>query len=266
MKIAPVASESGKPRPQPASRKNVALRVVLIVILGIMVLRVGIALARRLSSAEPTQMLANGLMANTPCGESLPNWGGGSLSFPARSAEEIVDSVRNAADENSLTTQTYAGQGVGIVLKQKSDSDYALTLALSQSGQAGPTALFELPSSDQFKRQLFPDSAEVQAPAADVPLYPGSQCQTQFGLGTACFIGFYLTPDSIEAVRSFYVRALSQLGWQRVRCDLQGPVETFAKSNGNRTVVVQLRTQDAITTRIGLIATTYGNPDRNERK
>jgi hypothetical protein len=88
----------------------------------------------------------------------------------------------------------------------------------------------------------------------------------QVGRGTACFVGFYLTPDSVEAVRSFYVQSLSRLGWQRVTAGRTGFLETFTKRNENRAVVLQLRKQDSMTTRIGLVATTSGSPDRSERK
>jgi hypothetical protein len=88
----------------------------------------------------------------------------------------------------------------------------------------------------------------------------------QVGRGTATFIGFYLTPDSIEAVRSFYVQALGKLGWQRVAAATPGLLETFTKRNKDRTVVLQLRKQDSMTTRIGLVATTSGSPDPGERK
>ena len=79
--------------------------------------------------------------------------------------------------------------------------------------------------------------------------------------------GFYLTPDSIEAVRTFYVRVLGRLGWQRVTVhgddDLgpqlrSCPLETFAKPEEDRTVIVQLRKQDSVTTRIGLVAMASG--------
>jgi hypothetical protein len=125
--------------------------------------------------------------------------------------------------------------------------------------------MFELPSSGHFKKELLPGAADAEAPAADIPLYPRSSCRTQVGRGTACFVGFYLTPDSVEAVRSFYVRTLSRLGWERVAADRPGLLETFAKPNEDRTVVVQLRKQDSVTTRIGLVAMASGSP-RNERK
>jgi hypothetical protein len=152
------------------------------------------------------------------------------------------------------------------VIRKKPGRDYALTLALPASGQSGQPGLFELPSSSHFRKQLLPGTGDAEAPAADVPLYPRSSCRIQVGRGTACFTGFYLTSDSVEAVRSFYVRVLSRLGWQRVTVDREGLLETFAKCNEDRTVVVQLRKQDSVTTRIGLVAMTPEIPDRNERK
>jgi hypothetical protein len=152
-----------------------------------------------------------------------------------------------------------------------SGSDYALTLALPSPGQPGRSGLFELPSSGHFKKELLPGAADAEAPAADIPLYPRSSCRIQVGRGTACFVGFYTTPDSLEAVRSFYVRTLSRLGWERVTEDGgrktedgRRVLETFAKSNEDRTVVVQLRKQDSVTTRIGLVAMTSGMGTRSE--
>jgi hypothetical protein len=145
--------------------------------------------------------------------------------------------------------------------------DYALTLALPFRGQPGRSGLFELPSSGHFKKELLPGAGEAEAPAADIPLYPRSSCRTQVGRGTACFVGFYLTPDSVEAVRSFYVRTLSRLGWERVTGDGGRKtedggreMETFTKPGEDRTVVVQLRKQDSVTTRIGLVAMSSGSP------
>jgi len=80
------------------------------------------------------------------------------------------------------------------------------------------------------------------------------------------FVGFYLTSDSIEAVRAFYVRALGRFGWHRIPVGRPGSLETFTHREEDRTVVLQLRRQDRTTTRIGLVATTSGGPDRSERK
>jgi hypothetical protein len=43
-------------------------------------------------------------------------------------------------------------------------------------------------------------------------------------------------------------------------------LETFTKRDADRAVVLQLRRQDSMTTRIGLVVTTSGNPDGSERK
>lgn len=125
------------------------------------------------------------------------------------------------------------------------------------------TVLREAPA---VRKQLLPGAGDAEAPAPDIPIYPQSSCRMQVGHGTVCFTGFYLTPDSVEAVRSFYVRALGRLGWERVTAGRPGPLETFAKRDEDRTVVVQLRRQDSVTTRIGLVAMTAGSPCPNERK
>jgi hypothetical protein len=252
---------------------NVLLRVAMIVLLAFVGLMVGITLAPRLAREERDK--GQGIRE-----KSQPDWGGGRLSFPARE----LGSRGIQESGSSLNSSTH--QLTNVTLRQKSGADYALTLALPSLGQPGRSGLFELPSSRHFQKQLLPGAGDAEAPAADIPLYPQSTCRLQVGHGTACFTGFYLTPDSVEAVRSFYVRVLSRLGWQRVTADRgdtmrhenrdttgfrgeNGSVpifETFAKPNEDRTVVVQLRKQDSVTTRIGLVAMTSGNPDRNERK
>jgi len=151
------------------------------------------------------------------------------------------------------------------MLRQESDADYALTLAVPFAGQPGRCGLFELPSSRSFRKQILPGPGEAEAPAADIPLYPRSDCRTQVGRGTACFVGFYLTSDSVEAVRSFYVQAMGRLGWRRVT-GRSGPMETFAKQNEGRAVLLQMREQDSVTTRIGLVAMASGSSNRSERK
>jgi hypothetical protein len=188
------------------------------------------------------------------------------MSASNHTAAGVIDSVKMASGGDRSKTQTFSGSSGGVLLQQKSDSDYALTMALSSPGNPGRTALFELPSTDHFRKELLPEEGDAEAPAADIPLYPQSSCRMQVGRGTATFIGFYLTPDSVEAVRSFYVQALSKLGWQRVAADGAGAVETFTKRNADRAVVLQLRRQDSMTTRIGLVATASGSPDRSERK
>jgi hypothetical protein len=141
-----------------------------------------------------------------------------------------------------------------VAFRRQPDSDYAVTLAFPASTHSGRIGLLDMPSSSQFRKQLFPDSADVEAPAGDIPLYPNAACKTQVGLSTACFVGFYLTPDGIEAVRSFYVHVLGRLGWQRIPTDSTGHLETFVKRGEDRTVMVQLREEDATTTCIGLVA------------
>lgn len=253
---------------------NVLLRIVLTLLLVFVGLKVGILLAPRLATAVPELGMVNRELRTAPgfhnsqrtIRHSLqPDWGGGSLSFgdvrghDPESNSGFGSCPRDSSDRSDIRTG-------GVAIRRKSGADYALTLALPARGQPGRTGLFELPSSDHFKKQLLPGAGDAEAPAADIPLYPQSSCRIQVGRGTACFTGFYLTPDSVEAVRSFYVRVLSQLGWQRVTPDRPGLLETFAKRDEDRTVVVQLRKQDSVTTRIGLVAMTSGSPGGNERK
>jgi len=246
---------------------KVLLRVVLIVLLAIVGLEIGIKLTPRLASwtGGVRPQTVSGLPS--PVSRSAqPDWGGGRLSFSDHSAAGVVDSARMASKGDSSRTQTFSGSASGVLLRQKSDSDYALTMAVGSPGTSGRTALFEVPSSGHFRKELLPGDGDAEPPAADIPLYPQSHCRMQVGRGTACFVGFYLTRDSVEAVRSFYVRALSKLGWQRVAAGRAGFLETFTRRNEDRTVILQLRKQDSITTRIGLVATTSGSPDRSERK
>lgn len=246
---------------------KVLLRVVLTVLLVVLGLEVGIKLAPSLAAwtGSGRRGAVSGLQS--PISRAAqPDWGGGRISFSGHSATGVVDSVKMATPGDPLKTQTYSGRAAGVVLRQKSDSDYALTLAVPSARRPDRTALFEVPSTGHFRKELLPGEADAEAPAADIPVYPQSRCRMQVGRGTACFIGFYLTPDSVEAVRSFYVRTLSELGWQRVAAGRPGVVETFTKRNGDRAVVVQLRKQDPATTRIGLVATASGSFDPDERK
>ena len=244
---------------------NVLLRIVLTLLLVFVGLKVGILLAPKLGIAKgglrKTPVFLNSQL--TIHHSSQPDWGGGSLSFGDVRGHDPESNSGFGSCPRSDKSDIRAG---GAVIRHKSGADYALTLALPARGQPGRTGLFELPSSDHFKKQLLPGARDAEAPAADIPLYPQSSCRIQVGRGTACFVGFYLTPDSVEAVRSFYVRVLSQLGWQRVTPDRPGLLETFAKRDEDRTVVVQLRKQDSVTTRIGLVAMTSGSPGANERK
>ena len=262
---------------------KVALRVILTVLLVVLGLEVGIKLTPRLASW--TGAGRRGTVSGLPSpvfSSAQPDWGGGRLAVAARSATGAIDSVKMASGGDPSKTQTYSGSSGGVALRQKSDSDYALTLAMSSPDRPGRTAVFELPSTGHFRKELLPEEGDAEAPAADIPLYPQSRCRMQVGSGTATFIGFYLTPDSVETVRSFYVQALGKLGWQRIatgdgrretgRTGPRSPVsgqsvlETFTKRNADRAVVLQLTRQDSTTTRIGLVATTSGSPDRGERK
>jgi hypothetical protein len=245
---------------------KVLLRVVLTVLLVYVAVKAGIMLAPRLAQfgAGPRKLPSS--LSAAEGRTAQPDWGGGRLSATDRSVASVVDSVRAASGGDSLRTRAYSGPIGGVVLRQKPDLDYAITLAMPSPGRPGRTALFELPSSDRFKEELLPDAGDAQEPAADIPLYPESRCRMQVGRGTAYFVGFYTTPDSIEAVRLFYVRALGKLGWQRVAAKRPGYLETFAKRNENRAVLLQLREQDSTTTRIGLVAMASGRPDRSERK
>ncbi|MBM3330367.1 hypothetical protein FJY68_00790 [candidate division WOR-3 bacterium] len=245
---------------------KVVLRVVLTVLVVVLGLVVGIkltpglaswtGLGRRATAPELQSALAGG---------TQPDWGGGRVTFSNRSAAGSIDSARTASPGDKSSQQTFSGSAGGVLLRQKSDSDYALTLALRSRGQE-KTTLFEVPSSGRFRKEMLPGEADAEPPAADIPLYPQSSCRMQVGRGTATFIGFYLTPDSVEAVRSFYIRALTRLGWQHLAAGGPGFVETFTKRKDDRSVVVQLRRQDSVTTRIGLVATTSGGPTPSERK
>jgi hypothetical protein len=246
---------------------KVLLRVVLTVAVAFLGLEVGIKLAPSLASW--TGGGSRGAVSGLPSPVSSaaqPDWGGGHLSVSDRSAAGAIDSVKIASGGEGPRTETFSGSASGVLLRQKSDSDYALTLAMRSPGTSGRTAVFDMPSSNRFRKELLPGDADAEAPATDIPLYPQSHCRMQVGRGTATFIGFYLTPDSIEAVRSFYVQALGKLGWERVAAGRAGFLETFNKRKEDRTVVLQLRKQDSVTTRIGLVATTSGGSDRGERK
>jgi hypothetical protein len=256
------------------------LRVVLTLLLVFVAVKLGIMFAPRLASltGDGRRGTVSGPRSPvSPVGAAQPDWGGGRLSVSDRSASGVIDSVKMASGEDRSRTETFSGSASGVLLRQKSDSDYALTIAMSSPGEPGRTALFEMPSSNHFRKELLPGDGDAEPPAPDIPLYPRSSCRMQVGRGTATFIGFYLTSDSVEAVRSFYVRALGKLGWQWINPSPPSPLplgegrevrvlETFTKRNADRSVVLQLRRQDSITTRIGLIATTSGSPDRSERK
>jgi hypothetical protein len=271
---------------------QVLLRVVLTLLVVAAGLVAGIKLGPRSSFLGPRSPVS-------PARAAQPDWGGGLLSVSDHSAAGVIDSVRMASGGDRSRTQTFSGRTGGVLLQHKSGSDYSLTMAITSPGKISGTALFEVPSTARFRKELLPGDGDAEAPATDIPLYPQSSCRMQVGQGTACFIGFYLTPDSVEAVRSFYVRALSRLGWQRVTEDggrrtedgglrmedvphssslvphssLLGPqssvsgqsaLETFETRNEDRTVVVQLRKQDSVTTRIGLVAMASGAGTRSE--
>jgi hypothetical protein len=247
---------------------KLALRVVLTLVLVFVAVRVGIVLAPRLASAGTGQggpATTSSLKAGE-AGAAQPDWGGARMSFSAAEPAEVVGSAKNAIKGDPSKTRSYSGPAGGVVLTEKPDRDYALTMAVQSRGQPGRSAVFEVPSSRSFRKQLLPAPGDAEAPARDIPLYPESRCRTQVGHGTACFVGFYLTPDSVEAVRTFYIRELNQLGWERVTAGSAGLLETFTKRNEDRMVVVQLREQDPALTRIGVVAMSSGRPDRSERK
>ena len=245
---------------------KVLLRIVLTLLLVFVAVKLGLTFAPRLARLGAGRGTMPGMLSAGGSGAVQPDWGGGRLALSDRSAVGAIDSVKMASGADPSKTQTYSSPAGGVALRQKSGADYALTMAMPSPGKPGRTALFEVPSSGHFRKELLPEEADAEAPAADIPLYPQSRCRMQVGRGTATFIGFYLTPDSVEAVRSFYVQALGKLGWQRVAAGHPGFVETFTKRNADRAVVLQLRRQDSMTTRIGLVATTSGSPDRSERK
>ncbi|MBN2464415.1 hypothetical protein JXD38_02155 [candidate division WOR-3 bacterium] len=238
------------------------LRVVLILLVVVVAVEIGVKFAPRLAQlgASPRLMSAGG------AGASQPDWGGGQLSYASRSPGGLIDSAKTASNAEPSQVKTFSGRRGGVMVQQKSGSDYALTMALGSPRHPGRTALFDVPSSEHFRKELLPREGDAEPPARDIPLYPQARCHMQVGRGSACFIGFYLTADSVEAVRSFYVRTLGRLGWERVPAANPGPIETFTKRNTDRAVVLQLRRQDSTTTRIGLVATTSGRPDYTERK
>ena len=241
---------------------RVILRVILILLVAVVAVEVGVRFAPRLAQlgASPRPMTAGGAEV------TQPDWGGGRVAFANHTPTGAIDSVKMASRANQSQTQTFSGRKGGVMVQKRSDSDYALTMAVASPGKPGRTALLEVPSSSHFRKELLPRDGDAEPPAPDIPLYPQSHCRMQVGRGTATFIGFYLTSDSIEAVRSFYVRALGRLGWQRVVTGSPGFLETFTKRNEDRSVVVQLRKQDQTTTRIGLVATSSGRPYGGERK
>jgi len=241
---------------------RVILRVVLILLVAFVAVEVGVRFAPRFAQlgASPRLLTAGG------AGSVQPDWGGGRLSFAGHTPTGLIDSVKMASKVDQSQTQTFSGRKGGVLVQKKSDSDYAITMAVASPRNPGRTALFEVPSSGHFRKELLPDDRDAEPPAADIPLYPQSHCRMQVGRGTTTFIGFYLTSDSVEAVRSFYVRTLGRLGWQRLPADQPGPIETFTKATKDRSVILQLRRQDSTTTRIGLVATSSGRPYGNERK
>ncbi len=241
------------------------LRVALIVLVAVLVLEVGIKFGPRLARLGTGRAMVPGTL-RAGQGAAQPDWGGGRMSVSNRPASGVLDSVRMSSEENKQSEQTYNSPAGGVVLRKKSDSDYAVTMAMRSNRQPDKSAVFDLPSTGRFRKELLPGSGDAQQPASDIPLYPQSECRMQVGRGTACFIGFYLTPDNVEAVRSFYLRSLARLGWQRVAVEQPGPIETFTKRNEDRAVILQLRKQDSTTTRIGLVATTSGSAERSERK
>ncbi|UCG44101.1 MAG: hypothetical protein JSU73_05695 [candidate division WOR-3 bacterium] len=247
---------------------KLVLRVVLTVLLVFVAVKVGVTLAPKLARAGVGQTgpATPSSMNAAKARAAQPDWGGARLSFPAAAPAEVIDSAKGAAEGDPANTRSYSGPEGGVLLTQKPGGDHALTMAVPSSDRPGRSAVLEVPSSRSFRRQLLPGPEDAEAPARDIPLYPKSRCRTQVGHGTACFVGFYLTPDSIEAVRSFYVRELSQLGWERVTAGSLGLLETFTKTNEDRMVVVQLRKQDPASTRIGVVAMSSGRPDRSERK
>lgn len=227
---------------------RLVLRIVLTLLVVAVAAKVGITFAPRRGLSGP----ATG-PRSVPSSRGLPDWGGGRfVSAEAGQGQGTLSEVRGEC-----------GPGPG---------DYSLTLTLPDSGG---TRLFVLPSSRHFRKELLPGAGDAEAPAPDIPMYPLSSCRMQVGHGTDCFIGFYLTPDSVEAVREFYLRALARLGWERVgesrlsngdcrTAERPGPVETFVKRDMDRTVMVQLREQDSAMTRIGLVA--QGAAAGGERK
>jgi len=244
---------------------KILLRVVLTLLLVFVAVRVGFMLAPGLARFGSRGGTTSRSLSPAGVGTLQPDWGGGRLSLRDRPMASVLDSVRRAAGADSAKTRTHASPAGSVLLRQKPDSDYAVTLVMPSSRDPGRSALFELPSASRFRKELLPGEADAEPPAADVPLYPQARCRMQVGRGTSYFVGFYLTSDGVEAVRSFYTSALGRLGWRRVPVSQPGPIETFTKPGKDRSVILQLRRQDSTTTRIGLVATS-GSPERIERK
>jgi hypothetical protein len=247
---------------------GVKMRVVLTVLVAVAGLTVGVAFGPRLArlGAGPGVSRAPGSLGAGRSRAAQPDWGGGRLSFSPGTTGGVLDSVKKAAEAAGTEARTYSTPAGGVALQEKPDGDHALTLALPCPSQPGRCGVFGLPSTGHFRKELLPGAGDAEPPASDIPLYPRSVCRTQVGRGTACFVGFYLTSDSVEAVRSYYVRTLGRFGWRRVTAGSPGLLETFAKSNEDRMALVQLKRQDSVTTRIGIVAMTSRSPDQRERK
>jgi hypothetical protein len=175
-----------------------------------------------------------------------------------------MDSVKASLMPGAGRTVALTREGMGIAIVQKPDSDYRFTMVFGGRNKTGPTAVFDMPAASDFRRQLFPDSGNTEVPDSDVPLYPGAECRAQFGLHTSTFIGFYLTPDSIAAVRAWYVRELQRRGWHRARQERETNIEAFVKDRDRRSAIVNLRVDEGTAkTRIGLVISGPDAPARS---
>ena len=236
-------------------------RIILIAGLAIVFLAVAPAVSDRLgflSVKRQTLVRVPGVSANVPI---APAWGGAGLVNAEKSPAALIDSFKRSFGSDSGRVNAYTGSGFGIAFVRNPDSTQGLALALSAGGQAGRSLLLTMPDARQFGKQLFPDSTTTQQPCGDVPLYPGSACRMQIGAGGPNFIGFYLTPDSIEQVRRYYAQEMARRGWRRATRPGLVNLEAFVKDDEQRSVLVNLRIEDdSSATRVGLVVSGPGRP------
>jgi hypothetical protein len=243
-----------------------AKRILVIGLFALVTLRAGMVLVPRfvysLHRAPPAAL---------PYGMPVPDtvstkWGGGRLAMVDQTPAAATESLRRVLGGDSAGVRSYARGDFGVALAQRSDSDYHFALAMPAPGKTHRTMILDMARASQFRRQLLPDSSVVDTPCPDVPLYPGAECRMQVGRSSPSFIGFYLTRDSIEAVRTYYIRELGRRGWRRMVPKQPGALEVFAKEKESRSVLVNLRRQDDSLTRIGLTVTSPAQTSELSRR